>query len=185
MRNSKLRSKILIISLCISMFVVFVMFLGLDIYRNRVIITSVIPEEFEMRNMKLCDYLDGVEKIILYREGDSKTFLISDEEFSLILNEFSFILENSREMPALGVSLDESTKKEMVHGDWVEFEWKETMIHNEMPFESLLINIVFDNQGFNLIRKYNDKYEGRCFYIDLINGVTLGNLSSVVSSIYV
>ena len=47
--------------------------------------------------------------------------------------------------------------------------FEKTKVYNEMPFETLLINVEKDWSGFNIIRKHDSKYEGRCFYINLEN----------------
>lgn len=80
---------------------------------------------------------------------------------------FSSSLENSRSMPAFGVSLHEETIKAMKEGIWVKFIFNETRIENRMPFDELLIHVEKDNYGLNIIRGNNGKYEGRCFYLDL------------------
>ena len=40
-----------------------------------------------------------------------------------------------------------------------------------MDFEGLLIKVEKDWHGFNLIRKNNGKYDGRCFYLSLENSM--------------
>ena len=39
----------------------------------------------------------------------------------------------------------------------------------EMLFSKLLINVNKDWTGFNIIRYYNGCYDGRCYYVDLID----------------
>ena len=77
------------------------------------------------------------------------------------------MLTNSHEMPALGVSLDNETRNELKNGLWLEFNYKTTQTYNEMPFDSLLIKVEPDNSGFNVLRKHDNLYEGRCYYINL------------------
>ena len=64
-------------------------------------------------------------------------------------------------MPAVGVSIDNLTREEMKSGSWIELEFDQCYIFNEMPFDALLIKVEKDNYGFNLIRRHNGKYEGR------------------------
>ncbi|MGN0961893.1 MAG: hypothetical protein ACI4PF_06840 [Christensenellales bacterium] len=136
---------------------------------------------FEVNEMELNDCLKVVDKIKVYNEGKIDTLLISDNEYSLILNEIEYMLEDAREMPAFGVSLDDYTRRELKNGLWVELLFKNQLTHNGMSFESLLVNVVPDYSGFNIIRKYKDKYEGRCFYIDL-NGKNMKNLYNILIS---
>ena len=70
-------------------------------------------------------------------------------------------------MPAFGVSLNDETIQAKQTGVWIELFYETTCLNNEMPFDSLLIQVEPENTGFNVIRKYDDKYDGRCFYIDL------------------
>lgn len=145
--------------------------------------TYVSSNIYEGEEMKLSEYLTKIEKVILYKEGVSQTFLISDREYTLILNELEYLLEDAREMPALGVSLDDATRNEMKKDIWVELVFVESQVHNDMPFESWLINVAPDYSGFNIIRKYEDRYEGRCFYVDLMSGKTMKNLHDILSDI--
>ena len=57
----------------------------------------------------------------------------------------------------------------MKQGVWLKLIYDKTFVHNEMPFDSLLIQIEKDWTGFNIYRGNNGIYEGRCFYIDLVN----------------
>ena len=90
--------------------------------------------------------------------------------------------KNSHQMPAFGVSLDDLTRQEMQTGVWLEFTFDKTCYNSDMPFDSLLINIQNDFTGFNIIRKYQNKYDGRCFYINLIDK-NMTNLYNLLSSL--
>ena len=63
----------------------------------------------------------------------------------------------------------------MKKGLWVEFSFEKVLECNGMPFEKILVSVLKDSQGVNLIR-YNTNcgYDGRCFYLDLI-GKNMGN----------
>ena len=95
-----------------------------------------------------------------------------DEKFEKILNGLEKVTSNSREMPAFGVSLDKQTKEEMNKGVWLELCFNKVYYSNDLPFEGLLIKVEKGHQGFNLIRRTNGKYEGRCFYLDLEGDMT-------------
>ena len=79
------------------------------------------------------------------------------------------MIYNSYEMPAFGVSIHEHTMQALQSGFWIKFNFKEQMKHNDMPFDALLVNIMPNDKGFNLIREVDGKYEGRCFYLNLEN----------------
>ena len=82
------------------------------------------------------------------------------------------ILEDSRNMPALGVSLHNETLKALNNGVWLKFKYTKTYYIDELPFDELLINVEPLAHGFNIIRGNNGIYEGRCYYIDLIDSTT-------------
>ena len=83
--------------------------------------------------------------------------------------EIKFIFNNSREMPAFGVALHDDTIEAMKNGVWLELTFDKIYTHNEMVFEKLLIKVEENLTGFNIIRFYGGQYQGRCFYIDLVN----------------
>lgn len=122
----------------------------------------------------------SVEVII---NDNRKLFIKGDEDFENILNCFNDMVNNSHQMPALGVSIHELALEKMKEGVWVEFNFNNILYCNDMPFESLLIEVVPNFGGFNIVRKYKDRYDGRCFYIDLVNS-DMSNLYSVLQSLY-
>lgn len=79
------------------------------------------------------------------------------------------VFDNSRQMPALGVSLHDKTMEARNEGIWVEYKFDETKYSEELPFDSLLFQIEKNSFGVNLIRGVEGKYEGRCLYFDLDN----------------
>lgn len=128
-------------------------------------------------------YFDEASEIIVTVKGESTTFNKGDEKYEAIILSLKNVTNGAHEMPAFGVSLDKETRKEMQDGTWIELVYNLPKKHNGMPFESLLISVNADYSGFNLIRKVNGKYDGRCFYLDLVNknmseiSTTLQNLS--------
>ena len=89
------------------------------------------------------------------------------------------MLNDSNEMPALGVALHDETINALKKGVWLEVCFSKIIHHNEMPFDSLLIEVCEDFSGFNIIRKNNGVYGGRCFYIALKNK-TMKNLKTLI-----
>lgn len=127
---------------------------------------SVFMGEKNMYNLdSINDYFEHSNSVVVYSNGNTKNFKDNSEEYKVILNLFEDICTHSREMPAYGVSLNEETQKELTKGIWVEFVFDITQTHNEMPFDSLLIQVQPHFQGFDLIRGQKGVYEGRCFHI--------------------
>lgn len=108
----------------------------------------------------------SIELII---DNQKSNFSKTDENYKQILSTFETMINSSHQAPAFGVSLDNLTRKEMENGVWLEFNFDSTCLNSEMPFDSLLINVQSDFNGFNIIRKYQNKYDGRCFYLNLID----------------
>lgn len=111
------------------------------------------------------ELIQNIEYVNVWVDGSQNTHINHDE----ILNEFEFLFQNSREMPAFGVALHDDTLVAMESGVWVELGFDKQYSHNDMPFEKLLINVEDCVTGFNVVRYNNGKYDGRCFYVDLVN----------------
>ena len=114
---------------------------------------------------------DSVEIDVIVNDSE-KSFSKESSEYYSILFEFKQLIYGSYEMPALGVSVDEWTREEMKSGVWLEFEFASVAYNNELPFDALLIKVEEESGGFNVIRRYEGKYEGRCFYISLVDTTT-------------
>ena len=110
---------------------------------------------------------DSAISITVITNGNGQTFKNGSEEYIDIMNALNSIAEGRRDMPAFGVSLDNETKEAKKSGMWIELNYDTTIMYNEMPFDALLIEVVEEHSGFNLIRKNNGKYDGRCFYLNL------------------
>lgn len=141
-------------------------------------IASVAVEE-----MEIDDYLEYINKINIIKDGKKTTYLISDNDFRLVISEMEYLLSDCHDMPAFGVSLHEETAKAMKEGYWVEFCFPETMEHNELPFDGWLIEVEKDFTGFNIIRKCQNRYEGRCFYMRLMGGKNLTSLYQMIENL--
>lgn len=111
-----------------------------------------------------------VEKINVYNDGEILCYGKRDDKFDKICVAWQDMLSSSRQMPAYGVSLHGETVKALKEGVWVEFGFDKSYSNSGMPFEKLLVSVVPEFTGFNIIR-YNKKagYDGRCFYFDLVN----------------
>lgn len=142
--------------------------------------SSAIKVEDMTKDMEINEYLEYINKISVIVDGKKKILLLSDNEFRLLISEMEYILSDCHDMPAFGVSLHEDTMNAMKSGKWVEFSFPETMEHNEMPFDAWLIGVEKDFSGFNIIRKTDGRYEGRCYYMRLMNGKTMAGLYGII-----
>lgn len=120
-------------------------------------------ESFE----NVTDSFNSVVKMQVTNENMQTTLNKGDDKFEIILKTLKDKTKYAHDMPAFGVSIDDLTREEMKTGTWLELEFDKTYVFNDMPFDALLIKVEKDIYGFNLIRRYNGKYEGRCFYLSL------------------
>jgi hypothetical protein len=116
-------------------------------------------------NLSIVDYFQKVSNINIFY--DNKIVLLDNVEQQTILNGLLLTVENSHEMPAYGVAIHNEVKDAITKGLWIELIFDKTIIHNEMPFDKLLIEVNANSQGFNLIRYHDNIYEGRCYYLSL------------------
>ena len=107
--------------------------------------------------------------------SSNRTEVIIDGKYDEITNigELNQILKkmlnNSRTMPAFGVSIHNETIEAMKSGVWLRLIYENETWVDGMNFDELLININPTFSGFNIIRGNNGIYEGRCYYIDLVD----------------
>lgn len=103
------------------------------------------------------------DKLLAYVEGEKKE--VNETQIKQIL---SNMMADCRQMPAFGVALDNEVKDAIKSKVWLELEYDKTIVFDEMPFDKLLIEVGEDYTGFNLMRHHDGKYEGRCYYVDLV-----------------
>ena len=115
----------------------------------------------------LTNYFFESSKLTIFQNSVKTTFVNGDDKYELVLEALNLICKNSHEMPAFSVAEHKNTIDALGSGTWLELEFDTTKTYNEMPFDSLLIEVDSNFSGFNLIRKYNGKYDGRCFYLNL------------------
>lgn len=116
------------------------------------------------------EIFDEAEGVVVYNDGAAVRCLPGQPSYKLVISGFKNMLVGARKMPAFGVSLDNETREAMHKGVWVELEFGKIITYDDMSFEKLLLQVVAEHSGFNLIR-YNSEsgYSGRCYYFD-ING---------------
>jgi len=114
----------------------------------------------------LYDLIEQIESFEILQDSKKENVLKTNNKFEKIKNSLSSIFKDSILIPAFGVSLHELTLKEMQSGNWLQINFSTTQEKNGLPFNSLLIKLEHTS-GFNLIRLYNNKYDGRCLYLNL------------------
>lgn len=135
------------------------------------LVSLIVPKsEYKEYTNITSSFNDSVQVEVIV-DNFSFVFNKGTNEYANILNEFNKTIFNSHEVPSLGVSIDELTKEEKKTGVWLEFKFNQINYSSDMPFEYLLINVNLDYYGFNIIRKYDDKYEGRTYYVNLVNNM--------------
>ena len=134
-----------------------------------IFIFSIIGGKSMVMYENIQDCFNKADKIHLIINNKEEWLDVNDEKYQKIIFYIERVLIDSHQMPALSVSLDSETREVMKKGIWLEFVFNKEGINNDLPFNALLIEVNKDHEGFNIIRKYNNKYEGRCFYINLAN----------------
>ena len=109
------------------------------------------------------------------RNGEVKKISQEDNDFSMFKSNLRELFSNSRLMPAFGVSLHNETITEIKKDIWLKINFNHVLEKNGLPFYSLLFKLE-NVQGLNLIRLYNNKFDGRCLYLDLDNPTDLKSL---------
>lgn len=113
----------------------------------------------------LIDALVNPSTITIVQNGSEYTCNVDEKQ--LIIDSIKTILDNYHEMPAFGVSLDKETRDAKNTGLWVELEYVTPVKYMGLCFDKLLIEVNKEYTGFNIIRHYKGKYDGRCYYVDL------------------
>jgi len=118
----------------------------------------------KIENSEILDVLIMAENIKIFVDGEE-----IDEKMSDVKSCIEEMMSKSRLMPAFGVALDGEVKSAREQGVWVEFFYDKTYEFEGMPFDKLLIEVGRDYTGFNIMRNHDGQYEGRCYYVDLVN----------------
>ena len=125
--------------------------------------------------ISICDCLQFVESFDVFCNGNITKFQPDNDEFLIIKQRLIDIFQSARLMPAFGVSLHNETLNELKYNKWLQINFKKEQTKNGLIFNSLLFKLE-QTSGFNLIRLYNNKYEGRCIYLDLGENIDLNSI---------
>ena len=123
----------------------------------------------------LLDCLDFVDSFEIFHNGKPDIINKNNVKFEKLKYGLGEIFSNSRLMPAFGVSLHDETQNEMMFAEWLKVNFSCEQTKNGLKFNSLLFKLE-EVQGFNLIRYFNNRYEGRCLYLDLDETINLKNI---------
>lgn len=124
-----------------------------------------------MRFDNLTDSFRVASKMVVSIDGHDEVFEKGNDKFEKIVLALEKVVVDSHEMPSYGVSLDEETRKEKTNGIWIELVFDGPCKHEGMDFESLLFKVQENGYAISFIRKFNGKYEGRCFHLSLASSV--------------
>jgi len=125
--------------------------------------TIILGANMEVKNIN--HYICNAKQAQVIIEG--KYYQIKDMEN--LNNVLSQMLQESHQMPALGVSIHTETIMAINKGVWLRLQYNGTQQVDDMPFDELLIEVNSEFVGFNIIRGNRGIYDGRCYYIDLNN----------------
>ncbi len=125
----------------------------------------------------------SAESILIRKDGAKRRIWKESDSFEKLTQAWQRMTAQAAQMPAFGVSLDALTRQEYVKGLWIEMFFAKDQLCWEMPFSRLLIPLVKNSCGFNLIRYSGGEYGGRCFYLDL-RGETTDLFCATVESVY-
>ena len=128
---------------------------------------------------ELTDAVQTAGRIIVIADGREHCFEKDDVAFQAIIKAWDEMTATAIRMPAFGVSIDELTRREMKQGLWTEFRYEKETSCAGMAFDRLLICVKEEFRGFNVVRHVQEKYQGRCFYVDLSGGDMSGFAAAV------
>ena len=128
---------------------------------------------------ELTDAVQTAGRIIVIADGRDHCFEKGDAAFRAIIKAWNEMTATAIRMPAFGVSIDELTRREMKQGLWTEFRYEKETSCAGMAFDRLLVCVKEEFRGFNVVRHVQEKYQGRCFYVDLSGGDMSGFAAAV------
>ena len=115
----------------------------------------------------IAEHFKDASAIKIFSSGKEWLYERNTPSFGAVLEGANQLFADGIQMPAFGVSMDKLTREELKSGLWVEFCFSEEKHCMNMPFESLLFAVRAEYKGFNIVRKTEGLYQGRCYYVDL------------------
>ena len=120
----------------------------------------------------MVDCFDFVEKIEILNDGKVRVFKNDSKYFAKTVENLKNTFEQARLMPAFGVSIHDDTIEAIAHGEWIKVYFTRELEKNGLPFNSIVFKLDTVT-GMNIIREYNNRYDGRCLYVDFDTEVDL------------
>lgn len=130
------------------------------------------------RDDMMSEELENLASIEIYTNGQKDKLAETDKRFVEIKNRLTELFSKARVMPAFGVSFHKQTCEAMEQGIWLKLNFNKQQVKNGLPFDALLFKLD-EVYGFNLIREYEGKFEGRCIYLDFDEQIDLNNLIKI------
>jgi len=118
--------------------------------------------------------LDGIKDVSIYNKGKEFCYKKESLEYAKIVKNLKKVYGDAVLMPAFGVSLHNETMAAMQEGVWLKINYDTEKITNDLPYSALIIKLEEEPvYGFNIIREYNGKLDGRCLYLNLSQEINL------------
>lgn len=123
----------------------------------------------------MLDCIQKIENIEIFTDGKIKIVDKNNIQFVCIIDKLKNIFAQAQVLPALGVSLHHETIEALKTDTWLKLNFASEQEKNGLYFTSLLFKLE-ETAGINLIREYNNKYDGRCIFLNLDNTTKLQDI---------
>ena len=120
-----------------------------------------------MQKQTIQEYLTSSNQAVVIVDNN----YIKMEDVDALNSVFDDMIKDSHAMPAFGVSIHTETLNALQKGVWLKLQYNGTQRVDDMPFDELLIEVNPEFSGFNIIRGNRGIYDGRCFYIGLVDNM--------------
>ena len=120
----------------------------------------------------MVDCFEHIEKFKVFDEGREIELHKSSKEFQSVLNKIEDLFHMGILMPAFGVSFHNETLNALKRDQWIRIDFDVEIEKNSLKFDALLFKLE-ETGGFNMIRLYQNQYEGRCLFFNLNEVVDL------------
>lgn len=108
---------------------------------------------------------------------------ISAEQQAQLQMKVDELLQNTRTMPAFGVTLPDELDADKLENVYICLKFDKTLSVNDLPFDELCFRVDKDCHGFNLNRGNNGVFQGRAIYLDILQDGTMNDLYDFVTEI--
>ncbi len=114
----------------------------------------------------LVDIINFVDSFDIFINGKKEQVSKQNPKFEILISRLENLFQSSHLMPAFGVSMHDETQNELKENKWLKINFNQNLTKNGLDFSALLFKLE-ETSGFNLIREFNNSYDGRCLYLDL------------------